>query len=162
MISKFVLRMLVPCALSFCCVTGFLQSNAQAQSGFHGNGWIVESNQGPAALILTGNAGGIGNYVCLGELEFVGDAENGFIGSGVAVFFARNGDRLVGVVTLANGLDGQGEIAFSWRDSITLSNGRVVRTTGRFIKHRPPGAVNRFQASPLGGPNGIIAILIGI
>jgi hypothetical protein len=78
------------------------------------------------------------------------------VGNGVAVFRAANGDLLVGVVTwtvgVQNGDYRSTGMHFSWRDSVTLSNGDVVNSTGRFVTDRPPGLV----------VIAIIAILIGL
>lgn len=71
-------------------------------------------------------------------------------GVGVAVLMAANGDLIVGVVTADVDDDGIGEMHFSWRDSVELSDGTVIRNTGRFARNRPPGVVIA-----------IIAILIG-
>ena len=61
------------------------------------------------------------------------------------VLTAANGDRLVGVVTWDIGAE-QNEshtthIHFSWRDSVTFSDGTVVSNSGRFVDNRPPGLV---------------------
>jgi hypothetical protein len=81
-------------------------------------------------------------------------------GQGVAVIEAANGDLLVGVVTWQIDANGNGQTAFSWRDSVEFSDGTVVFTTGRFVKSRPAGAVSRIKGITDGTSN-IIAILIG-
>lgn len=116
-----------------------------------GQAMIQLSAEGPSPFVLTGTAPHIGKYRCIGEFEFApGDAEGSLVGVGVAVLQAANGDLIVGVVTCLLDGDGIGQIHFSWRDSVEFSDGTIVGTTGRFVKHRPPGVVIA-----------IIAILIG-
>lgn len=81
-------------------------------------------------------------------------------GEGVTVIQAANGDLLVGVVTWQIDAEGNGHIAFSWRDSVEFSNGIIVSSTGRFLNSRPAGAVSRLRTISDGTSN-IIAILIG-
>jgi hypothetical protein len=111
---------------------------------------------GPHALYLAGEASHLGNFECVGEITLVpGDREGELMGVGVAALTAANGDVLVGVVTNhtvagdcgcsgGNGdshTDSQSEMHFSWRDSVQFSDGTIARSTGRFERLRPPGAV---------------------
>src|SRR5438105_7810042 len=105
----------------------------QALDTFVGTGSIHLDSHGPASLNCHGSAPGIGKYECVGEISFVSDGEGGLHGEGVAVLEAGHGDRIVGVVTCDLDDAGQGDIAFSWRDSVTFSNGHTVATKGRFV-----------------------------
>ena len=126
-----------------------------------GKGSIEHSIDGPSHFVLQGNASHLGNYTCYGEVEFSPGAEEAtWEGEGVAVIQAANGDLIVGIVTWQVDPDGNGQIAFSWRDSVQFSDETVVSSTGRFIKSRPAGAVSRFRSISDGTSN-IIAILIG-
>ena len=90
-----------------------------------------------------------------------GRADGPQAGTGVAVFETANGDRLVGVATLQTDAGGNGQIAFSWRDSVRFSNGTVVASTGQFARSRPSGAVSPIKTHLL-VTVAIIAILIGL
>ena len=67
------------------------------------------------------------------------------VGEGVAVFEAANGDLLVGILTWnvdpAVGDFSVGRMHFSWRDSVQLSDGTIISSSGRFVGDRPPGLV---------------------
>jgi hypothetical protein len=68
-------------------------------------------------------------------------------GLGVVAFQAANGDLLAGVIAWQyDSEDHSLSLEIYWRDAVTVSDGATVASTGRFVKHRPPG---------------IIAILIG-
>ena len=126
-----------------------------------GKGAIALSPEGPSDFVLQGNASHFGKYICYGEVDFsMGTDSRALKGQGVAVIEAANGDRLVGVVTWQIDANGNGQTAFSWRDSVEFSDGTVVVTTGRFVKSRPAGAVSRIKGITDGTSN-IIAILIG-
>ncbi len=126
-----------------------------------GTGAIALSPEGPSDFVLQGNASHLGKYNCYGEVDFsLATETRGLIGQGVAVIQAANGDLLVGVVTWQIDANGNGQTAFSWRDSVEFSDGTVVLTTGRFVKSRPAGAVSRIKGITDGTSN-IIAILIG-
>jgi hypothetical protein len=122
------------------------------------SGAIQFSATGPSTFALEGNASHLGKFTAVGEVQFAPGAEPGtLIGTGVVAFTAASGDLLVGIVTWE--VDGSGDyrasnLHFSWRDSIVLSNGIVLSSTGRFAdaKNRPPGLV----------VIAIIAILIGL
>lgn len=111
----------------------------------------------PAPFTLEGTASHLGNFEAFGEVEFLPTAQGGMEGSGVIVFTAANGDRLVGLVTWL--VDPGGEmrrsaLEFAWRDDITFGDGQVYQSTGRFAdaSQRPRGLV----------VIAIIAILIGL
>jgi hypothetical protein len=111
----------------------------------------------PVAFMLEGTASHLGAFTSYGEVDFAPGVEEGtMIGLGVAVFTAANGDLLVGDVIWDVGADEQGfrtsSLHFAWRDSVELSDGTIVKNTGRFIDSRPPGLV----------VIAIIAILIGL
>jgi len=114
---------------------------------------------GITSFTLEGNASHLGNYKAQGEVNFVPGAGGTLVGEGVVVFEAANGDLLAGNVSWTvdpadqDGLSASA-IGFHWADSITLSNGTIVSSTGRFqdAKGRPPGLV----------VIAIIAILIGL
>jgi len=126
-----------------------------------GEGSIELSTEGPSPFVLAGNASHFGTYTCYGEVEFSPGAEAGSLeGEGVAVIQAANGDLIVGIVTWQINADGNGQTAFSWRDSVEFSDGTVVSSTGRFTRLRPAGAVSKLK-SITDGTSNIIAILIG-
>jgi|ERR1043166_1628348 ABC-type transport system substrate-binding protein len=132
---------------------------AQSAVKLQGGGDIHLSSEGPATFTLSGTASHLGKYTCVGELALDFDEDGSATGTGVAAFRAANGDILVGVVTIEFDTDGTGNVHFSWRDSVTFHDGTVIRTTGRFVASRPPGAISPFIFEP---NTNIIAILIGL
>jgi hypothetical protein len=121
------------------------------------SGAIDLSAEGPVPFTLEGTASHLGEFTAYGEAVFDLDERDGSqVGTGVVVFEAANGDQLVGIVEWDVGAEVDGfsssAIHFSWRDSVTFSDGTVVASTGRFVKDRPPGLV----------VIAIIAILIGL
>jgi hypothetical protein len=118
---------------------------ARAQSPVKLQNWegtIDYVPDGVTAFTLSGTASHLGDFQAYGEIELVGgDEEGSLIGEGVVVFEAANGDLLVGVTTWDVGSDTVGGMHFSWRDSITLSDGTVVSSNGHFAHERPPGLV---------------------
>jgi hypothetical protein len=116
-------------------------------------GTIDYSPDDVSTFTLQGTSSHLGNFQAYGEIVLEpGDAEDELVGEGVVVFESANGDLLVGVTTWDVGGDTLGGMHFSWRDSVTLSDGTVVPSTGRFAHERPPGLV----------VIAIIAILIGM
>lgn len=116
-------------------------------------GTIDYSPEGVSTFTLAGTSSHLGNFQAYGEIVLEpGDDEGALVGEGVVVFQSANGDLLVGVTTWDVGGDTLGGMHFSWRDSVTLSDGTVVSSTGRFAHDRPPGLV----------VIAIIAILIGM
>jgi hypothetical protein len=120
-------------------------------------GMIDLEAEGPLPFVLEGTASHLGKFEAYGEVEFVpGEEEGTFLGEGVVVFEAANGDLLVGHVEweLDEEEDGfrASAIHFSWADEIEFSDGTIVENTGRFVDDRPPGLV----------VIAIIAILIGL
>ena len=125
-----------------------------------GKGTLEHSTLGPSKFFLQGNASHLGKYICYGEVNFICESEDGaLVGEGVAVIQAANGDLIVGIVTWKVDADGNGQIAFSWRDCVQFSDETLFFSTGRFIKSRPAGAVSRTRIKD--GTSNIIAILIG-
>ena len=109
-----------------------------------GKGSIALSEDGPASFVLAGSGSHLGKYACYGELIFSRPGMTRTTdGVGVAVIRAANGDLIVGVVALQIDDQGNGVIAFSWRDSVQFSDGTVVSSSGRFVRSRPAGAVSR-------------------
>ena len=128
-----------------------------------GKGALELSTNGTSNFFLQGKASHLGNYICYGEVEFMpGTVVGTLVGEGVAVIQAANGDMIVGIVIWQVAADGNGQIAFSWRDSVQFSDRdeTVFFSTGRFIKSRPAGAISRTKTISDGTSN-IIAILIG-
>lgn len=112
---------------------------------------------GPLPFTLSGTASHLGEFTSYGEVVFTpGDEPGSLVGEGVSVFRAANGDLLVGAVAwevAAGGGDFRAsQVHFSWRDAVTLNDGSVVVSTGRFVDSRPPGLV----------VIAIIAVLIGL
>ena len=121
------------------------------------SGEIDFSTEETSTFSLQGNASHLGKFTAEGEVDFVpGEDEGTFVGLGVVVFTAANGDLLVGNVTWDVEVDDEGigdsRIHFVWADSVEFSDGTVVENTGRFVDDRPPGLV----------VIAIIAILIGL
>ena len=134
---------------------------AESPVKLQGEGAITLSPEGPSKFAFSGTASHLGKYKCHGEISLSPDALPGSQnGSGVAVFEAANGDLLVGVVTMDTDANGDGQIKFSWRDSVQFSDGTVVSNTGRFVESRPPGAFATIHTNLL-VVIAIIAILIG-
>jgi hypothetical protein len=126
-------------------------ARVQAEDKTKAEATIFFSTEGPSPFVLSGTARHFGKFTCYGEFEFQpGEAEGALDGVGVAVLEAANGDLIVGVVSCRVDANGDGQIHFSWRDSVELSDGTVVGNTGPFQEHRPAGVVIA-----------IIAILIG-
>jgi hypothetical protein len=129
---------------------------ARAQSPVKLQNWQGSIDYSPddvSTFALEGTASHLGDFRAYGEIELVpGEEEDSFEGKGVVVFEAANGDLLVGVTTWDVGSDMLGGIHFSWRDAVTLADGTVVSSTGRFTHDRPPGLV----------VIAIIAILMGL
>jgi hypothetical protein len=109
-------------------------------------GAIDLSGEPITPFVIEGTASHLGQFTCRGEVVFIpGDAEGSMVGEGVAVFEAANGDLLVGVLTWnvdpAVGDFSIGRMHFSWRDSVQLSDGTIISSSGRFVGDRPPGLV---------------------
>jgi len=110
---------------------------------------------GLSSFTLEGTASHLGKFSAHGEITLLPGQEQGSLeGEGVVVFEAANGDLLVGVTTWQVDGDEIGQMSFSWRDSVELSDGSVVSSTGRFAEaeDRPRGLV----------VIAIIAVLIGL
>jgi hypothetical protein len=121
------------------------------------SGEIDFSTEKTSVFSLEGTASHLGAFTAQGEVDFVpGEDEGTYLGLGVVVFKAANGDLLVGNVLWEVDVDDEGlgdsEIHFTWADSVKLHDGTVVENTGRFVDDRPPGLV----------VIAIIAILIGL
>jgi hypothetical protein len=116
-------------------------------------GTIDYAPDGITTFTLEGTASRLGDFKAYGEVDLVpGEEDGSLVGQGVVVFEAANGDLLVGITTWDVGSDTVGGMHFSWRDSVTLADGTVVSSDGRFAHDRPPGLV----------VIAIIAILIGL
>lgn len=139
-----VLTFLLSCLLVY---PSFMMADESAVKMVKLEGSIDRTGPGPIfPFALTGIASHLGKFTGLGEVAFApGTLPESEIGTGVVVFFAADGDQLVGLATwnLAPSEDNTHDtsIHFAWRDSVTLSNGTVVRNTGRFVTDRPPGLV---------------------
>ena len=114
-------------------------------------GSIDVSGPGPVyPVTLEGVASHLGQFTAAGEVQLTpGQQPGSFVGQGIIVITASNGDLLVGVISwqegVSNGNARRSEMHFSWRDSVTFSNGTVVSNTGRFVTTRPPGAIIGFE-----------------
>ena len=109
-------------------------------------GKVDVSATGPTPFELAGTASHLGQFTARGEVEFLPVGQNGaLLGAGVVIFEAANGDLLVGATTwdVSPEIGGNRttQIHFSWRDSVTFSDGTTVANTGRFVTSRPPGLV---------------------
>jgi hypothetical protein len=104
---------------------------------------FTDTTMTEATFSLGGTEEHIGRYTSYGELDFVASEDEGTLnGSGVVALAAANGDLLVGTATSKLDIgNGQADLHFSWRDSITLRDGTTLSNTGKFLKHRPPGLV---------------------
>jgi hypothetical protein len=139
--------------------SAYTVNSAYAKSAVKLQKWagaIDFSTEEPSLFVLEGTASHLGKFTASGEVEFSpGETEGTFVGEGVVVFKAANGDLLVGNVDWEVSAGGDlrtSHIHFSWSDSIEFSDGTVVENTGRFVDDRPPGLV----------VIAIIAILIGL
>ncbi|GEM_PF-2216594 len=100
-----------------------------------------------ATFTMDGTASHLGLFSADGEVFFEPDGNDGaMLGTGVVAFRAANGDRLVGLVHWevdAGGDMRHSDLSFSWRDSVSFSDGEVAQSTGRFADaaNRPPGLV---------------------
>ncbi len=105
---------------------------------------------------LGGSATQLGRFDAYGEVRFAaGRTRGSLVGKGVAVFRADNGDLLVGNVTwnVAPGGDLRAsEMRIAWSDSVELSDGSIVDSTGDFEDNQPQELV----------VIAIIAVLIGL
>jgi hypothetical protein len=109
---------------------------------------------------LEGKASHFGEFTCYGEVVFVpGGLEGSLVGQGVAVFEAPNGDLLVANLTWnvdpAVGDFAASQMQFSFSDAVTLSDGTIVKSTGRFMGFVESQPVDLVVIA-------IIAILIGL
>lgn len=160
--SRFIRRMCNSVVLcTMLCFLQVYQPVAHAESPvklqkFEGR--IDITAPGPVIpFTLAGEASHLGKFTSVGEVVFTpGQIPGTLVGNGVVVMTAANGDRLVGVVTWEVSAENAGfrttSTHFSWRDSVTFSNGTVAVNTGRFVSDRPPGLV----------VIAIIAVLIGL
>lgn len=122
------------------------------------SGTIDFSADKTSTFQLIGTELSLGAYTATGEITFLpGDADDTFVGEGVAVFEDQDGDRLVAAVNWRVEAEENGKRVgnpeFRWRDSVEFSDGTVFESTGKFAnaEDRPPGLV----------VIAIIAILIG-
>lgn len=149
--SRFIRRLRVsvvlPAVLCLYIFPSFVSADESPVKMVKLEGALDRTGSGPITpYTLSGVASHLGNFSAMGEVAFVPGLQPGSEkGSGVVVFFAANGDQLVGVVNWditppQNGTR-ESSIRFIWRDSVTLSNGTVLRNTGRFVTDRPPGLV---------------------
>ena len=119
--------------------TALAQSPVKVQAA---SGAVALSPGGTSPFVLEGTASHLGRFTARGEIELVsGQQPDSFVGEGIVVITAANGDLLAGVATFDLGEGGLGHVHFSWRDAVQFSDGTVVETTGRFVNQRPPGAL---------------------
>lgn len=139
-IRRQIVTMVVLAAFCTCSV-----SPALAQSPIKLKNWqgtINYSTKGPSSFELEGTASHLGRFTGYGEVELLpGVTDGSLVGDGVVAFEAVNGDRLVGLTTWEVNESELGQLHFSWRDSVTFSDGTIVYSTGRFAASRPPGLV---------------------
>ncbi len=111
---------------------------AQSEIKINGTGELHLANKAASTLTLQGNASSLGDYTGYCEIAFAGaDRAGNMSGAGVAVVQASNGDLLAGEVTWQMDAHGAGQITFTWCDAITLGDGTLVHSKGRFAKSRP-------------------------
>lgn len=128
---------------SFLAVLAFFGMSGRAtlaQSPFlpKGAGSISVSGTALSRFSFTGTEAHLGQYRSYGEMQVRYNRDNSeTAGSGIIVFEAANGDKLVGAVTLQTGANGAGEMTLSWRDSVRFSDGTVVSSSGSFSKSKP-------------------------
>lgn len=100
---------------------------------------ILETPGGLSHFAVTGSTADFGRYLALGEATLVPGQEEGVLedGTGIAVLLAENGDQVVAEVTFK--VSGEGfDFTYDWRDSVTLSTGSTVSTSGAFVNQLPP------------------------
>jgi hypothetical protein len=110
----------------------------QAAVKLSGSGTLTYVPGGISTMTLAGTASHLGLYTCYAELIVDEGTDGSLTGIGVADFKAANGDHLVGIVEFQQDAAGEGSLHFSWQDEVSFSNG-TVRSSGRFVKFRPPG-----------------------
>jgi hypothetical protein len=105
---------------------------------------VVDLSITPPTVMMEGIASHLGKFTGKGQVVFTAGEQPGTrVGSGPVILRAANGDWLVGTVTWTVNSTGSdsfdGSLHFRWSDSVTLGDGTVVESTGRFVAHRPPG-----------------------
>lgn len=141
---------------------GLSVHTALGQGAFTLNAQINVAPQGTSAFAFTGTNTLLGQYRCQGEVSMYSSKDTqAHQGTGVAVFVAANGDRLVGMVSLQTNADGAGQMTFTWCSSVRSSNGTVFYSTGQFAKSRPATVISPIRTNLL-VVIAIIAILIGL
>ena len=151
---------LVLAILALACWASFaLADDKSGINQLSGSGVLAINENGYAVVALHGNASQLGKFTCSGQLTFEQSNDPGsIVGEGVAAFTAANGDQLVATFTWQINADGSGEMKFHWHDSITLSDGSTVESTGRFADRRPPGVVLRSATVVTGSTSGVIPV----
>jgi hypothetical protein len=146
-------RLVASLALLIClALTSPAPSRAQAPVSLKNFIGVVDLTTTPATCLLEGQASQLGRFMARGELTFrAGDQPGSLVGVGPVVFRAANGDLLVGNMTwtlsaAAPDNSRTGRIQIPWSESVTFSNGVVVKNTGRFVTNRPPGANDGIKA----------------
>lgn len=92
---------------------------------------------GAAVLIAEGHLTLMGKVIVYGEFVFEprdGGEPGDLDGIGVAFIVAANGDILVANVVAAIDADGSGRMEWRWPGAITLGDGTVIESTGRFVE----------------------------
>ena len=107
---------------------------------------VTPTERGPYQIAFTGSTPDFGRYTATGEITYAGgDQEGPQAGTGVAAVQAEDGDVIVADLSCQPKDDGDTDFVFHWRDSITVSDGTVVQTTGQFVENKPPGLVSEYR-----------------
>jgi hypothetical protein len=132
--------------LALSALVGVLAVAAMGQSAIkvRGEGMLDYVEGGTSTFVMAGTASHLGVFQAEGEIDYVAGEDGSLDGAGFASFTAANGDVLAAVVTDHVDSAGNGDIHFSWRDSVELAGG-TVESTGRFADTRPPGLIIRYE-----------------
>ena len=153
-------------AVVFAAVAGMRSEGVAAEpvGRLAGEGFLELTRKGPCRFVLQGEDDLLGKYACYGEIDFVAGKESGtYEGVGVAVVRDADGELLTARVAWTVNADGEGRIAFDWRDAVTFSDGEVVASTGPYARSLPANVFTRTRFEEAAGSgNNIIAILIGL
>jgi hypothetical protein len=99
------------------------------------------TNLGLVEFIGFGTSTHLGKWTSYGEVLFdESELPGSVVGEGVVVFQAATGEVLAAELVIEIDAAGDTVMALSWQDTVVLSDGTTVYSTGRFIDPPFPGA----------------------
>lgn len=138
----------VVAVLAFAFAISNIHCGSSSGSGRNERVEVTPTEKGPYQIAFSGSTPEFGQYTATGEITYAGgDQEGPQAGTGVAALQAEGGDVIVADLSCQPKDGGDTDFTFHWRDSITLSDGTVVSSTGQFIENKPPGLVTEFRCS---------------